>query len=180
MNQNSKLRNEMIVGQLAMLEETIQYYNDDTTRRALLDGDCKYVTGSAANERYCAVGRKLPEALKQQVRNGVLSNGASSTSLIDTMESDNCEAFNEWRKTDEYLFLTGRNEDYKVHESYNETGLLELFSEHLQLIHDRSSFWKPDGLSELGHEAVEKFRKVIKAGTYTTPHDTYDDGNNTR
>lgn len=51
---------------LELLEDTVSYYSEDTSRRAVENGLCKYATCDGRN---CAVGRKLinPKGLENNL-----------------------------------------------------------------------------------------------------------------
>lgn len=48
---------EIKVKRLELLEDTVRYYSEDTKRRAVNNGNCKYITEDG---RKCAIGRLLP------------------------------------------------------------------------------------------------------------------------
>lgn len=55
---------------LALLNETVQYYSEDTSRRAIVNGACRYKTHDG---RMCAVGRCLKEGVIDYYHHNSLS-----------------------------------------------------------------------------------------------------------
>ena len=67
-----------------IINETIQYYSEDTSRRSKNDGDCSYFK----KNKMCAVGRCLIDPMKiEKEMNIAFNNGkAKSTSVVAVEE----------------------------------------------------------------------------------------------
>lgn len=62
---------------LALLNETVQYYSEDTSRRAIVNGTCQYITSKG---QMCAVGRCLKKGFLNNI------NGHNSLTLISLLQ----------------------------------------------------------------------------------------------
>lgn len=134
----------IIEKRLGFLTDTIRYYSEDVNRRCT-DGfeNCYYDPASVNKQDIsegCAIGRHLPQELKEKIDNYYGSLGA-----IDEVYEDYEE--------------TGiKPEEFP--ESLIELGLK--FLTDMQCLHDYESHWQKGGLTEAGKEYVDKIKDKYK------------------
>jgi len=131
---------------LELLEDTVKYYSEDTSRRAVVKGrvttECMYTTDDG---QHCAVGRWLQP--NYQNTKWVDNEGCSADDLINGI-SDN-------------------NHQYEVDDLFVE-GVRHIpawFWMDLQQLHDNDVFWDKDGITQAGVEKVDELREDIKVIT---------------
>ncbi len=116
---------------LEILNETVEYYSADTSRRGLDSrGDCKY---NGENGTHCAVGRCLLPKLKKR-GNRLLANNSTIGDLISK---------NKGKTIDDVL-----EKQYRGHDIY--------FWRSLQGLHDSDTFWDKSGITPNGERKVEE------------------------
>ena len=128
---------------LELLEDTVKYYSEDTSRRAVVkeengSTECMYTTDEG---QHCAVGRWLQDEYK----------------TTDWTDNTGCSA-------EDLLNYTG-----SLHRPYEPDELFVEGVEHipawfwmnLQQLHDNDVFWDKDGLTEAGVEKVDELREDI-------------------
>lgn len=121
--------------QLALLNETVAYYSEDTNRRCSKDKLCAYDPATAGKEGIsegCAIGRLLSPQLKKELDKKYTS--ASKPSGVPSI-------FEELPKSIQYYgkeFLT-----------------------RLQSLHDQSIYWDHNALSVAGKREIESFKKCF-------------------
>jgi hypothetical protein len=145
-------KEETIKRQLEVLEETVQYYSEDTSRRgyepdSALGNTCSYITPKG---NMCAVGRclqaqYLPKAAKAE--GGILT---LLKTVLDIPLSSNGD-------TDAHL-------DSILEDKY--TGLGHTFFRHLQGLHDSNNNWNNTGLTIHGNAEVKGLKRQITRGEY--------------
>lgn len=132
--------------QLAILKDTIKWYTEDVTRRAIAgngNGVCKYYMRPKGRVKRCAIGRlvSLEDAICMEKKwpvEGVYSPGTDGYSLYDDLPKD--------------IQALGVE-----------------FLRNLQSLHDAHSFWNDSGLSEKGAFFVDSIKDRIKFGQYSIP-----------
>lgn len=107
-----------------IIQETIDYYSEDITRRGLQGGRCVYNSDSGG---HCAVGRCLMSKYHKQGK--TLKGNANSVSLLIRVQ--------EVKTLDDLL-----DEKYRGHHIN--------FWEMLQQFHDGSKYWKLSGVTKDG------------------------------
>jgi hypothetical protein len=124
-----------------LLEETVQYYSEDTSRRGKDDRFfmCVYITD---NGQKCAVGRCMIEEYAEEFSN----------------EGDVYELEDEVRTT------YGEKLDSVMQDEYK--GYSTEFWSALQSLHDSEKFWDDEGLTEKGEERVEEILNCIEQKRY--------------
>ena len=127
---------------LELLEDTVKYYSEDTSRRAVVRdangaNECMYTTKEG---QHCAVGRWLQDDYKN----------------TDWTDNVGCSA-------DDLLGETGVIRPYKADELFVEEvqHIPRWFWMDLQQLHDNDVFWDKDGLTEEGVEKVDELREDI-------------------
>ena len=117
-----------------ILDETIAFYGEDTSRRAMNNyGSCMYKTEDG---KQCALGRKmLPDI------NFTSIEGQSASSL-------NTRMINEDKNLDDLL-----QEDCR--------DLPVGFWQRLQEIHDNHDIWTEEGINDEGTHLIERIRRSI-------------------
>ncbi len=109
---------------LEFLDETVAFYSEDTSRRALQNRACKYRTDDG---KKCAIGRVIPDELY--------------TPAIDALKNSSV-----------YYIIDNPNLCYIIPLSIRELGANFLFK--VQRFHDMDHYWGPvsgltsDGLNE--------------------------------
>ena len=126
---------------LDLLDETVKYYSEDPSRRAVAkntNGDtiCRYRT---EDNRKCAVGRCL------ETYNPMIENWS--------VDKKDFTASGDFIVKEEYFF-----EKYK--------GFNRSFWTQLQLLHDGESYWNEKGLSEDGSWDFANICKNIEDGVF--------------
>jgi hypothetical protein len=121
--------------ELEIIEETVQYYNEDVSRRAYLHGMCTYYN---EHRNMCAVGRCLidPEGFQKRAT----ATDFGSIAILVNDFSINLEE--------------SLKDEYKGHS-------LE-FWEDLQSLHDYSNHWDSNGITEEGITYVEDLKSKYK------------------
>tara|TARA_Y100000401_G_C8224713_1_gene175093 strand:- start:229 stop:642 length:414 start_codon:yes stop_codon:yes gene_type:complete len=134
---------EKTMTKLELLEDTVKYYSEDTSRRAVVNNnECMYTTKEG---QHCAVGRWLQDYYK-------------TTGWID----------NEGCSVDDLLGETGTiKQPYRTDELFVEEvqHIPRWFWMDLQSLHDNNAFWDEDGLTETGVEKVDTLREDIQVIT---------------
>src|ERR1700751_3287980 len=118
---------------LEIIEETVKYYNEDPSRRAVSPFDglrCEYIIPESGNR--CAVGRYMINPYKFI---GKLDGGVSDLITI----------------SDESLTQEDLVEEVRGH--------CWDFWGDLQGLHDRSLYWGSKGLTEIGTERFEQLKR---------------------
>jgi hypothetical protein len=124
---------------LEILEETIAYYSEDVSRRAIYtevitDGDEDYEEPQCYYEspdgKHCAAGRMMTEEF---LNSKYLIEGTSITSLIDASS------------------IPVFKPEYQGHNNK--------FYTELQRLHDADHNWDSNGLTELGRQKVESIKE---------------------
>ena len=116
-----------------IIEETIQYYSEDTSRRALEEGGCQYTTEDG---NHCAVGRCLEE--EYQTTDFEYNQTKGVIQLVDYYQT-----------MDNIL-----REEYRGHPT-------DLW-ERLQRLHDGDFNWDEDGLTGIGIAAANRILEDYK------------------
>ena len=115
---------------LEIIEETVAYYSEDTTRRAVTsDGSCLYTTASG---NHCALGRCLQEEF--QTTKFKYNGECGSYVLDDKMGLENI-----------------LRDEYKGHDK-------RLWSD-LQELHDVRDNWNDNGLTAIGDYMVSELKE---------------------
>lgn len=125
---------------LGFLTDTIRYYSDDVNRRCTTgSGQCYYNPASVNKQEIsegCAIGRHLPQSLKEKLDKWYGSEGA----IEDVYEDDEETGI----KPEEFP------------ESLIDLGLK--FLTDIQCLHDYENHWQKSGLTEAGKEYVDKIK----------------------
>lgn len=116
---------------LEIIEETVKYYSEDTSRRAVTRGKCKYF----ADGRMCAVGRCLVDA--QEFQNALKGVRIKKTGI-------------------KVLGTSARFSENDLKEEYR--GHEDDFWDELQRLHDNPGMWIINGLSQGGFHFVTKLK----------------------
>lgn len=116
---------------LEIIDETVKYYSEDISRRAVLDMGCYYWMQG----KMCAVGRCLidPEAIQKLIE----EKGYGDTD-VGTLSG----------VTD---FQSSLKEEYRGHDLN--------FWKSLQIFHDENSNWCESGLTESGLIELDSLKK---------------------
>ena len=121
---------------LEILEETVSFYSEDTSRRAITPrGYYMYNTGDG---RHCAIGRCLIPELQSQ---GVELKG-NDCGFIELLK------FNGFNKVDDIL-----QSQYHGHNV--------LFLCKLRMLHDTNMYWRKSGLSVKGSAYVDELKSEL-------------------
>lgn len=116
--------------QSEILQETIEYYTADPSRRSLDDaGSCVYNAGTA---KHCAVGRCLTPFFQEQGR----------TLKYNVMGFGDFVDYHGYKEHDDTL-----QEQYRGHDLY--------FWSDLQFFHDTQTYWNETGLTAEGEEQMK-------------------------
>lgn len=123
------------MGRLEVLEQTVAYYSEDVNRRCIdtKTNTCFYSGNTAGKKGIsdgCAVGRLLPEELREELDTLFEDTGGASSVT---------EAF------------------HLLPVEIKELG--EDFLYLLQKLHDADAFWYEGGLTKEGKEAVQKMKQ---------------------
>jgi hypothetical protein len=115
---------------LEILEETVAYYSENTTRRSVFINDagdefCRYVHEG----KYCAVGRCFTDEVKADPDAFFVEGVSAHRLIVDVGERT--------------LFKP----EYRGHNI--------AFWERLQSLHDGDVFWDENGLTALGRDQYE-------------------------
>lgn len=122
------------LSKLEILNETVQFYSEDVSRRSKYLGACVY---NGDNGSHCAVGRCFTPSLK-----------AEGKKLAKNQECD-IENFLEARNLDSI--------DSVLDEKYHGHNLQ--FWTELQRLHDLDIHWTDKGLSEMGEYRVNDIKE---------------------
>ena len=125
--------------QLRLLEETVNFYSDDTKRLAMFGNggsDCLYRTDDG---RKCAVGRCMNE---------IAFDGGIN---LDSLGS----VYSVARELDE----SDDNLDILLKDKYKGYSI-KLWA-RLQSLHDRSSHWDDKGITKVGEVVVDEIKDAI-------------------
>lgn len=114
---------------LEIIDETVQYYSEDVSRRAQEFGTCNYMD-DAGNR--CAVGRCLAE---EHIYDAADIEGPVRDLIIELGVAD----------IDEVL-----SREYQGHDMF--------FWDDLQHLHDHEGYWKVGGLTAKGEDWVERMK----------------------
>jgi hypothetical protein len=134
---------EETMTKLELLEDTVKYYSEDTSRRAVVKlksgaTECMYTTDDG---QHCAVGRWLQPSYQNT---GWTDNDKCSAD--DLLNGCNV---NDYRYEADDLFVEGVRH------------IPAWFWMDLQQLHDNNVFWDKDGLTEAGVEKVDELREDI-------------------
>ncbi len=122
--------------QLKLLNETVAYYSVDKNRRCAGSGGCYYSPESVDKVGIsdgCAIGRLLTPELRQVIDAMVRSRGLGVNSYVDT----------------EYIFML-------LPKRLQSLG--REFLRDLQRLHDASTYWLDNGMSDTGLQFVKKIK----------------------
>ena len=138
---------EATMTKLELLEDTVKYYSEDTSKRAVVKctggaTECMYTT---ANGQHCAVGRWLQPNYKNT--DWIDNQGCSADDLLNGWKDDG------YKYEEDELFVEGVR------------GIPAWFWMDLQQLHDSDVYWNKDGLTEAGIEKVNELREDIKTIT---------------
>lgn len=127
---------------IEIIEETIKFYSEDPSRRAVdADRKCKYLTYDG---RKCAYGRCMTEEAVQ--------DAAKVQASIKKLLHDRYDAYNIYREpSDSYIFDEPLQEKYHGHNIG--------FWEDIQNLHDEMAYWDSIGLSGDGEIQVRKLKE---------------------
>ena len=118
--------------QLALLNETIEYYSADPVgRRCITERRCAYSPiklGLEGTSEGCAIGRKIPAELAEELDAEIGGSAVGNTDIFN-------------RLPEELKILTIQ------------------FLEVIQYLHDSNGSWDDKGLTQLGKEKVEQIKK---------------------
>ena len=119
---------------LEIIDETVKYYSEDVTRRAVpKEGGCYYHVFDQGMDKYCAFGR----------------------CMIDPKISvDDTSGFNESQS------IIGVDQDLLLKEEYR--GHSNRFWIEIQRLHDNDVYWGSDGLSADGLRYSEELKSLYK------------------
>lgn len=131
---------------LELLENTVKYYSEDTSRRAVVKckggaTECMYTTDKG---NHCAVGRWLQDNYK--TTDWYQNTGCSADDLLNGYTDGSYESV-QYEVDD--LFIEGVRH------------IPAWFWMDLQQLHDNDAFWDKDGLTEAGVEKVDELREDI-------------------
>lgn len=122
-------KSELIQKQLKVLQETKEYYEQDTQGRRCTDGEiCMYNPSSIGKQETsegCAIGRLLTPELKEQFDTDFRGGGVSSDKIFNSLPQDIRE-------------------------------LGQGFLTRLQDFHDTEHYWNADGLTNVGNDVYEE------------------------
>ena len=141
MEKTKLTQEQLITKQLEVLQETVDYYSKDVSRRAVdEEGGCRYLTSDG---RMCAVGRCL-----------------TSESIQDVLD------YEQEQKTSIAAIEAFKYGGGKLKSEYSDLQECFNFWMALQCIHDHEDYWNKRGLSKWGIEHVEDVKQNIKKGYY--------------
>jgi hypothetical protein len=143
-------RQLLLQKQEQLLNETVNWYSEDTSRRAEDGGECSYETEDG---RHCAIGRLLN---KSNIK--VLRKNFGLGSMFCEIALD----IKKWAKNNESLGLClGQNTEDLSRHLY--------FGSILQELHDTGSNWNLEegkGMTSKGRHAVSRIRRDIRDGKW--------------
>jgi len=128
---------------LELLEDTVKYYSEDTSRRAVVKlksgaTECMYTTDDG---QHCAVGRWLQP--NYQNTDWLDNEGCSADDLLK-----GCSV-NDYRYEVDDLFVEGVRH------------IPAWFWINHVLLHDNDVFWDKDGITQAGVEKVDELKEDI-------------------
>lgn len=123
------------------LLDTLEYYSADTSRRCLGHGRCYYSPkGLATTGNGCAIGRWLPESLKESMDTAYDGNSLPVRLLFDSKEYSN--------------FLSAFPDMLKL--------LSPVFLSAVQRLHDSDDNWSENGISDEGKKSAANLVKMFE------------------
>lgn len=131
---------------LDMLENTVNYYSEDTTRRATSSdyglNSCVYISKDGKN---CAVGRWI------NYDNFSVEDHNDGHAFLDLIKIDDKTGY---QYTDEELFVPEAQ------------GFYYRFWADLQDLHDANENWNKSGLTDVGKLNADKIKERLELGYY--------------
>lgn len=139
---------------LALIDETINFYGEDISRRAVVNGRCFYDgINNDGKTVSCAVGRCLTDEIKAIKR----IEGVSVNGLVDRLA--NTKQF--FRPDLAHNGYENLQFDDIFKDEYK--GFEKSFWKQLQRIHDRDDIWNKKGLNTVGLILVEDLKEQYKS-----------------
>jgi len=117
---------------LEIINETVNFYSEDISRRSRVDRRCLYNSGDS---RHCALGRCFLPEYKEQGLNFKMNNDSADDLCIKYDGLDN-------------LLL----EQYRGHSTS--------FWGDLQELHDNNDYWNEHGINNYGMARVEELKEL--------------------
>lgn len=133
------VNDEKPLTKMEIIDETVKFYSEDPSRRALSGGDYGPCVFNAPENKHCAVGRCLLKKY-HKLGNKLKSNDGNIFHLFRD---------NGVKSLDEML-----EPRYRGHETK--------FWEHIQLLHDSELNFDYNGLTEVGVRSVKYLKELYK------------------